>query len=72
MVNIRDRKSKVFPPGEPKLSWKDLTESFHRYALKKPMGLIQLVSAPSCLMMWYLVILESVDSLIKTGNVPNS
>lgn len=34
MVNIRDRSSKVFPAGEPKLSWKHLTQSFHRYALK--------------------------------------
>lgn len=46
MVNIRDRKSKVFPAGEPKLSWKHLTESFHRYVLKEPMGLIQFVSGP--------------------------
>ena len=54
MVNIRDRKSKVFPAGEPKLSWKHLTESFHRYALKRPMGLMQFVSGPSGLMMLYL------------------
>ena len=68
MVNIRDRKSKVFPTGEPKLSWKYLTESFHRYALKRPVGLIQFVSSRSGLMMLYLVILSSFDSLIKTGN----
>ena len=51
MVNIRDRKSKVFPAGEPKLSWKHLTESFHRYALKRSMGMIQFVSSRSGLMM---------------------
>jgi len=32
MVNIRDRKSKVFPAGEPKLSWKHLPQSFHSLA----------------------------------------
>ena len=30
LVNIRDLKSKVFPVGEPKLSWNHLTQSFHR------------------------------------------
>ncbi|XP_020622801.1 coadhesin-like isoform X3 [Orbicella faveolata] len=32
LVNIRDPKSKVFPVGEPKLSWKHLTQSFHSLA----------------------------------------
>ena len=66
MVNIRDRKNKVFPTGEPKLSWEHLTESFHRYVLKRPMGHIQFVPSRSGIMMLYLVILSSFQSLIKT------
>ena len=59
MVNIRDRKSKVFPAGEPRLNWTRLAASFHRYALKRPMALIEFASGRSGLMMLDLAILSN-------------
>ena len=44
LVNIRDKKSKVYPKEYAHLNWKQLTESFHRYALNAPVSLSSVVT----------------------------